>query len=158
MRQAVCPPRVAIYRMEIKLDKDEGRLKKPDDKDKKRDEGHAEEVADEVVKRKREASSPRTYEYLDVTQLYHALHTVVLQSIQRTVLPLHQGHEIRMLVGLIALTGTDFSRGLPQMSGKSVFEHLPDIWMTLAMVSPPRLAMPSRKKMDTPARPIYTWC
>jgi hypothetical protein len=36
-----------------------------------------------------------------------------------------------MLVGLIALTGTDFSRHLPQMSGKTVFNSLPEIWGTL---------------------------
>jgi hypothetical protein len=40
---------------------------------------------------------------------------------------------MEMLVALIALTGTDFSRHLPQLSGKSVYGFLADIWTTLAM-------------------------
>ena len=109
---------MAIYRMEIKLEK-APKLPEPE----------------EDGKRKREPPKPsRTYEYLDVNLLYEVLQSVVRQSISGTVLPLHRGHEVRMLVGLIALTGTDFSRGLPQLSGKSVFEYLPNIWMTMAMV------------------------
>ena len=47
-----------------------------------------------------------------------------------------------MLVALIALTGTDFTRNLPQMTGKSVFSFLPDIWPTLAAAyDPERTAM-----------------
>jgi hypothetical protein len=37
-----------------------------------------------------------------------------------------------MLISLIALTGTDFSRNLPQMSGSSVYGWLPTIWPALA--------------------------
>lgn len=36
-----------------------------------------------------------------------------------------------MLVGLIGLTGTDFSRQLPQVSGRTVFGYLPDLWPAL---------------------------
>lgn len=124
------PPLVAIYRLEIKLEK-------PDN-------------------RKRERAK-RTWEYMSVPRVYEALKTAVLQSVGRTHLPLHCGHEIRMLISLIALTGTDFSRGLPRMSGRGVFEllaqvglgglgdrrgvwltpSLPQIWMTLAMVYDP---------------------
>lgn len=130
LSQGVCPPRVCIYRMEIN----------PPASKRKRDE-------------KKAASKPvRSYEYLDILPLYQALKTVVLQSIGRTHLPLHSGHEVRMLVSLVCLTGTDFSRGLPQVklilifyyvilflilhlqvSGKTVYEQLPMIWMTLAM-------------------------
>jgi hypothetical protein len=42
-----------------------------------------------------------------------------------------------MLISLIALTGTDFSRGLPQLSGKTVFGYLPDLWGLLSMVYDP---------------------
>jgi hypothetical protein len=38
-----------------------------------------------------------------------------------------------MLVGLIALTGTDFTRNLPQLSGKTVYGFLADIWCAVAM-------------------------
>lgn len=80
----------------------------------------------------------RSYEYVDIQCLYQALKTAVMQSIGRTHLPLHAGHEIRMLVALICLTGTDFSRGLPQISGKTVFELLPRIWMTLVLSYDPQ--------------------
>jgi hypothetical protein len=42
-----------------------------------------------------------------------------------------------MLVGLIALTGTDFSRSLPQLSGKTVYAFLADIWCAVAMAYDP---------------------
>jgi hypothetical protein len=108
----VCPPRVAVYRLEIKLDKPE------------------------KAGAKRERPK-RTWEYMSVTGVYEALKTAVLQSVGRTHLPLHSGHEIRMLISLIALTGTDFSRGLPRMSGRGLFESLSRVWMTLAMVYDP---------------------
>jgi hypothetical protein len=62
---------------------------------------------------------------------------VVKQCSGRLALPTHQGHEMGMLVALIALTGTDFSRHLPQLSGKSVYSFLADIWTTLAMAYDP---------------------
>ena len=46
-------------------------------------------------------------------------------------MPTHRGHEMEMLVALIGLTGTDFSRNLPQLSGKTVHNFLPDIWLAL---------------------------
>jgi hypothetical protein len=42
-----------------------------------------------------------------------------------------------MLVGLIALTGTDFSRSLPQLSGRTVYAFLADIWCAVAMAYDP---------------------
>jgi len=44
-----------------------------------------------------------------------------------------------MLIALIGLTGTDFSRHLPQLSGRALFEYLPDLWGTLAAVFDPAL-------------------
>jgi len=96
LSQGVCPPRVCIYRMEIN----------PPASKRKRE---------EVDKKTAVTKPARSYEYLDIQPLYQALRTVVLQSIGRTHLPLHSGHEVRMLVSLICLTGTDFSRGLPQV-------------------------------------------
>lgn len=80
---------------------------------------------------------PRTYEYVDIACLYAALRTAVLQSIGRTHLPLHAGHEVRMLTALVCLTGTDFSRGLPQVSGRTVYDLLPRLWMTLVLAYDP---------------------
>ena len=75
--------------------------------------------------------APRAYEYVNVHALYYGLMTTIAQCTGRIRIPTHAGHEMAMLVALIALTGTDFSRNLPQMSGKSVYGWLPDIWPTL---------------------------
>ncbi len=45
--------------------------------------------------------------------------------------PSHSQHLMSMLLALIGLTGTDFTRSMPQLSGKSVFGLLPDLWMPL---------------------------
>lgn len=90
-----CPPKMSVYRMEINLEKGEKRKK------------------------------GRRYEYLDVHSLYEALRTAVLQSTGRSVSVSHGGHEVRMLCALIALTGTDFSRNLPYVTGKAVLEMMP---------------------------------
>ena len=124
-----CPPRVSIYRMELR-DRDEAPAKsKP---------------GEPKPGKKRKAPEPpaaqrekRSYEYVDIQCLYASLRTAVLQSIGRTHLPLHAGHEVRMLMALVCLTGTDFSRGLPQVSGRTVFDLLPRIWMTLVLVYDP---------------------
>jgi hypothetical protein len=84
-----------------------------------------------------EKARRRTYEYVNINALYQALLQAIAQCVGRVTLPSHQGHEMAMLVGLIALTGTDFTRHLPQLSGKSVFGYLPDIWQTMAVVYDP---------------------
>jgi hypothetical protein len=116
-------PQVSIYRMELHLvgtERTAGvkRRGSPGDEP-----GGA---ADTLAKRER-----RTYEFVHINALYWQLKQAIAQSVGRVVFPTHQGHEMAMLVGLIALTGTDFSRHLPQMSGKTVFNALPDIWGTL---------------------------
>jgi hypothetical protein len=63
----------------------------------------------------------------------HARPQAIKQCTGRVDMPTHRGHEMEMLVALIGLTGTDFSRNLPQLSGKTVHEYLPDIWTALAM-------------------------
>lgn len=92
LSRGVAPPRMAVYRLEIRL------------KD-----------AETGKKRHSDGRVVRTYEYLDVTLLYEALRTAARQCVARVRMPGYEGHEVRMLVALIALTGTDFSRGLPQV-------------------------------------------
>ena len=105
LRRATPPPVVSIYRMELNIS---GQKRAVDGK-----------------------RAPRAYEYVNVHALYEGLMTTIAQCTGRIRIPTHAGHEMAMLVALIALTGTDFSRNLPQMSGKSVYGWLPDIWPTL---------------------------
>ena len=111
-------PEVSLYRMELRLvgtDRTAGKRERDD------------EGGDKRAKRER-----RTYEFVHINALYWGLKQAIAQSAGRVTLTTHQGHEMAMLVSLIGLTGTDFTRNLPQISGKTVFAFLPDIWMTLA--------------------------
>jgi hypothetical protein len=75
----------------------------------------------------------RTYEYVDVGLLYDALrYTVIPQCTGRAPITSHAGHEMAMLVCLIGLSGTDFTRGLPLVSGKTLHDYLPLLWSRLA--------------------------
>jgi hypothetical protein len=115
LRRCECPPMVSVLRLELKL----------------REPAAAKE---EAGKRKR---APRTYEHVDVHALYDGLRTAVDQSIGRVLQPAHRGHEMAMLIALIALTGTDFSRNLPQISGRTLFSYLPEVWCCLASAFDP---------------------
>jgi hypothetical protein len=121
LRRGDCPPRMCVYRMELKPP-----APRPAAKDPKAVTG----------KRKR---APPTYEYVHVHALYEGLMQAVAQSTGRLLLPAHRRHEMAMLIALIGLTGTDFSRHLPQLSGRALFELLPDLWGTLAAVFDPAL-------------------
>ena len=125
VRRGACPPRVSVYRLELKT---------PDAKaDAKPDaEGRKRKTPDAKPKR-----APRTYEYVDIPALYEGLLQAVAQSAGRVLLPSHRGHEMAMLLALVGLTGTDFSRGLPLLSGRALFGFLPDLWGTLAAVYDP---------------------
>ena len=91
-------------------------------------------VEDKKKKKEEEPKKPkRKYEYVDIWKLIFGLKEAIFQSHGRVRLPMHDGHEMGMLISLITLTGTDFSRNLPQLSGRTVFSYLPTIWMTLAM-------------------------
>jgi hypothetical protein len=114
LRRGVCPPRVCVHRMELRAPQ-------------------AAAPPAGAGKRKRAPS----YEFVHVQALYEGLVQAVAQSAGRLVPPTHRLHEMAMLVALIALTGTDFSRNLPQISGRALFERLPDLWGTLAAVFNP---------------------
>ncbi len=74
----------------------------------------------------------RVYEYVDVRAVYECFVCMVApQSTSGGCVVSHAGHEISMLVCLIGLSGTDFTRGLPLVSGKTLYDFLPDVWMRL---------------------------
>lgn len=127
LQRGECPPKVAIYRYELL------REKKAVPPPKRKADAMKEDET--PVKAKR---APMSWEYLDVHMLYEVLLDVVRQTVgSENTLPSHKGHEIRMLIGLITLTGTDFTRHLPQVSGKTVLDMLPSIWMSLAITYDP---------------------
>lgn len=120
LSQEVCPPKVSIYRMKIMTDEDIAEKKK-----RKLD---AMETAGAVEKK-----TSRQYEYLDIHMLYLGLLQSVRQSIGTLKLLNHNGYEMRMLTALITLTGTDFTRQMPLISGKSMWDMLVHIWMPLTL-------------------------
>ena len=74
----------------------------------------------------------REYEFLDVMRLYGVL-------VQNVLIPLRsacgdgvrrgvRGSEMQVLVGAIGLTGTDFTRGVPHVGAKSLYDMLQDLW------------------------------
>ncbi len=79
----------------------------------------------------------RTYEYVDIHALYAGLKDVIAQCTGRVRVPSHAPYEITMLVSLIALTGTDFSRKLPLVTGRSVYAWLSDLWPTVVSAFDP---------------------
>ena len=127
LRQGVPPGAISVYRMELRL---------PGEQKKKNTAEAKKRLADGTVKA---VSSPprRAYEYVNIHALYAGLKDVIAQSTGRIALTSHAGHEMGMLISLIALTGTDFSRNMPQMSGRSVYQWLGDLWPTLAMAYDP---------------------
>lgn len=113
LRRDTPPPLMAIYRLELRLPGEPSKKRKAD-------------------------GGRRTYEYVNVHALYAGIKDIIAQSTGRIRLSTHVGREMAMLISLIALTGTDFSRHLPQMSGRTVYAWLPDIWPALAMAFDPR--------------------
>jgi hypothetical protein len=98
-----------------------------------------EEPAADKKRARPDAKPGRVYEFVNVGLLYAVLRSQVIpQCLGRTPLLLHDGHEIAMLVALIGLSGTDFTRGLPLVSGKTMYELLPDLWLRLARAYDPR--------------------
>jgi hypothetical protein len=56
---------------------------------------------------------------------------VCAQCVGRLKSPSHAQHQMSMLLALIGLTGTDYTRNMPQLSGRGVFGLLPDLWLPL---------------------------
>lgn len=129
LRRATPPPVVHVYRMELNREAPA----KPSEDRKRTADGDAKKTTTHPKK----ARAPRSYEFVNIHALYEGLKDVISQSVGRIVTPSHVGHEMAMLISLIALTGTDFSRNLPQMSGRSVYGWLPDLWPTLVMAYDP---------------------
>jgi hypothetical protein len=73
-----------------------------------------------------DARPKRVYEFVSVRPVFEALVGAMAAT------PAHPGHEMAMLVGLIGLSGTDFTRGLPLVSGRTLFDNLPALWLRLA--------------------------
>ena len=88
-------------------------------------------------KRAKTEPAKRTFEYVNIPLLYHALRDILLQCTGRVDAPLHSKHYMCMLLGLIGLTGTDYTRSMPQVSGKTLFNLLPDLWVVLMRVYRP---------------------
>ena len=97
------PPKICIYRISTRLDSD----------------------------KKRKADEGRKFEYVNVPFLYTALRDVILQCTARMDSPTHCRHYMSMLLALIGLTGTDYTRNMPQVSGKTVFGLLSSVWLPL---------------------------
>lgn len=137
-------PEVCIYRLELHL------VKTARTAGTKRAAPDHEE--DTLAKRER-----RQYEFVHINALYLALKQAITQSIGRGVsAPSHADHEMAMLVALIGLSGTDFSRNLPQISGKTLFGYLPDIWGALMRAYDPALGqLDVRTAMDVLVACIY---
>ena len=114
------PPRISIYRITTRVESDDppaqstGKRKQPAD-------------SEAPASSKQPKRTARTYEYVNIPALFSALRTVVSQCMGRAGCPSHNRHFISMLVSLIGLTGTDFSRQLPQVSGKTLFNYLPEL-------------------------------
>ena len=93
----------------------------------------------------------RVYEHVNVRILYK---TILRRVIPRGGAP--PGHGISMLVSLIGLSGTDFTRSLPLVSGKTLYEMIPDIWEALSEVyDPKRRALDPERVADTLIARIY---
>ena len=127
------PPRICIYRITTRVPGEEGT--EPVSKRAKtsaKASGAAKTTGKPNDDAPREPRiSKRTYEYVNIPLLHASLRDTFAQCLARARCPSHDGHLMGMLVSLIGLTGTDFSRHLPQISGRSVFGFLPDIWPEL---------------------------
>ena len=108
------PPRVCIYRITTRVQGEEEPAKKK-------------AKGDPSPAKTEPKISKRTFEYVSIPLLHSRLRDAMAQCLGRGRTPSHDGHLMSMLVGLIGLTGTDFSRQMPQVSGRTVFGYLADL-------------------------------
>jgi hypothetical protein len=114
LRRAKPPPMISVYRLELKMPAAPSTAAATASlRGAKRSSEGALKDSEPAKKR-----TPRTYEFVNIHALYEGLRQTIAQSLGRVQLPTHTGHEMGMLISLISLTGTDFSRNLPQMSGE----------------------------------------
>jgi hypothetical protein len=116
------PPRVCIYRITTRTSVDETAAAKPSKKKAKGATG-----VPVVPEPKVARCAHRTFEYVNIPMLYSSIRDIFSQCMGRSCCPSHSGHTMAMLTALIGLTGTDFTRQMPQVSGKTVFNYLPDV-------------------------------
>ena len=134
------PPRICIYRITTRVADDLPAAKK--------------RSADGEEKSK---AYKRTFEYVHIPALYHTLSEVCAQCMDRMKSPTHSQHLMSMILALIGLTGTDFTRSMPQLSGKSVFGLLPDLWLPLmGSYDPVRGQLDVGRTMDGLVACIYS--
>ena len=131
------PPRICIYRMTTRVDKEEAKEPKKETK-KRKTPPLPEAVAESTgtaeageAQQKTKERFRRTFEYVNIPELYSAIREVFAQSMGRMQSPTHCKDLTSMLLVLIGLTGTDFTRNMPQLSGRSVFGYLPDLYLPL---------------------------
>lgn len=76
----------------------------------------------------------REYEFLDVNLLYLVLiREIFPQCVDRAVVPHIRGKEVNLLIGLIGLAGTDFTRKIGGVSATTLYDYLPHLWMKLSV-------------------------
>ena len=114
------PPRICIYRITTRVDKEPKKRK-----------AEFTEFTEFTELETQKVKNKRTFEYVNIPQLHSAIRDVFAQSMGRLQSPTHSQHLMRMLLALIGLTGTDFTRNMPQLSGRSVFGFLPDLYLPL---------------------------
>lgn len=138
LQQEKCPPKVTVYRMKINLKGSKPTATTEKTKPVKRkgtsqtDLTTTEEGTTKTPKR-----PPREYEYCDIHMLYQGLLQSISQSLGPIRSPSHSGHEMRMVTTLILLTGSDFTRQLPQLGACTLWENLPHIWLPLTLAYQP---------------------
>lgn len=124
LAQQMCPPKIAIYRYKIKTEEDA-------------QEKNASSQEEKTTGKRKRDKRTLEFEYLDIHTLYIQLQNSIRQAVGKLQLPMHVGHEIRMLIVLIILTGTDFTRNIPLISGRSVWDKLVNLWVSLAVAYDP---------------------
>lgn len=146
------PNKMAIYRLEYKMKEDKpAAAKKGDDNGKgrlKRDArgnlvlSNGERIPNEGGSTASAAPSrKRTFEYVDITSLYHVMRTAMHQCAPANVTgKVYEGHFMRILCFLIGLSGTDFSRKIPHLGAKKIWDMLPckNIWPAIMRMYNPQ--------------------
>jgi hypothetical protein len=118
------PPQICIFRITTKVSDDSF---KPARKKVKGANGQTQAATEAPTAVIPASKGKRTYEYVNIPLLYTCMRSVISQCFGRAQLTSHLDQYMLMLLSLIGLTGTDFTRSLPQVSGKSVYRFLPDI-------------------------------